>query len=211
MGRLTDWFLGTELERVEPLEGTNMSLYHSQIPAFWQETYGTPWYGTPQLTEQVWVSNRCVQMNAQQIAGMPLEFHGPPAEEVEPAWVSSPDPVWYPNGIGDALHAIVGAAVHVGVLLPVRHRLLRHRVPARVDGAAVRVGADQAGRRPQGIQGRRGDPGPGPDRPDRPQPVGRQAARHTRVDRLRAAGVGAVGRRQPVAGVSAMVGFRRRC
>ena len=24
-----------------------MSLYNSIIPAFWQETYGTPWYGTP--------------------------------------------------------------------------------------------------------------------------------------------------------------------
>jgi hypothetical protein len=34
---------------------------------------------------------------------MPLEHHG----SFEPAWVSSPDPHVFPNGIGDALHAIV--------------------------------------------------------------------------------------------------------
>src|SRR3990172_12788564 len=34
---------------------------------------------------------------------MPLQFHG----SFEPAWVSSPDPNWFPNGIGDAVHAIV--------------------------------------------------------------------------------------------------------
>ena len=84
-----------------------MSLYNSIIPAFWQETYGTPWYGTPQLADRVWVANRCQQLNAQQIAGMPLHFHGPPVPDTEPAWVSSPDPNWYPNGIGDALHAVV--------------------------------------------------------------------------------------------------------
>jgi hypothetical protein len=42
-------------------------------------------------------------LNAQQIAGMPLEFHG----VSEPQWVSAPDPNLFPNGIGDALHAIV--------------------------------------------------------------------------------------------------------
>jgi len=106
MGRLRDFILGTPVERVQPLEGTNMSLYNSQIPQFWAETYSA-WYGTPQLAEKVWVSNRCQQLNAQQIASMPLVFHGPPAEDTEPAWCSSPDPNWYPNGIGDALHAIV--------------------------------------------------------------------------------------------------------
>ena len=92
MGRFGDWFLGREgpvhLERVEPLEGTNMSLFNSVIPAFWQETYGA-YYGTPQLADKVWVANRCQQLNAQQIASMPIVFHGPPAEDTEPAWVSS--------------------------------------------------------------------------------------------------------------------------
>lgn len=91
------------IKRVEPLEGTNMSLWNSQIPAFWQDTFGTPWYGNAQLAERVWVANRCQQLNAQQIASMPMEFHGTD----EPAWVSAPDPQWYPNGVGDALHAIV--------------------------------------------------------------------------------------------------------
>ena len=89
MGRLKDWFLGHPVERVEPLEGTNISLYNTQIPAFWQETYGTPWYGNAQLAERVWVANRCQQLNAQQIASMPLVFNGPPAEDTEPAWISS--------------------------------------------------------------------------------------------------------------------------
>ena len=38
---------------------------------------------------------------------MPLHFHGPPVPDTEPAWVARPDPNWYPNGIGDALHAVV--------------------------------------------------------------------------------------------------------
>lgn len=106
MGFLRDMILGPpreeELERVEPLEGTNISLYNTIIPSWWQENiYGYP-TGTAALAERVWVANRCIQLNAQQIAGMPLEYHGP----LEPAWVSSPDPNWYPNGIGDALHAI---------------------------------------------------------------------------------------------------------
>jgi hypothetical protein len=45
-------------------------------------------------------------LNAQQIASMPLKHHS--SEGVnEPAWVSNPDPNLFPNGIGDALHAIV--------------------------------------------------------------------------------------------------------
>ena len=110
MSRLADWLLRREaqIERVEPLEGTNISLYNTIIPAFWQDTYGTPWYGTPQLADRVWVANRCQQLNAQQISTMPLEWHGPPIPDSTPFWLArSPDPNWYPNGIGDALHAIV--------------------------------------------------------------------------------------------------------
>ena len=55
------------------------------------------------LAERVWVANRCIQMNAQQIASMPLHFEG----ATEPAWVSNPDPNWFPNGVGDAIHSIV--------------------------------------------------------------------------------------------------------
>jgi hypothetical protein len=91
---------------VTPLEGTNMSLFHSIIPSFWAEhglSTGAFIPGNAVLADRVWVANRCIQMNAQQIASMPLRFNG----TREPAWVSSPDPNLFPNGIGDALHAIV--------------------------------------------------------------------------------------------------------
>jgi hypothetical protein len=81
-----------------------MSLFNSIIPNWWAENVnGSRPVGTPTLGGAVWVANRCQQMNAQQIASMPLSSTGPD----EPAWVSSPDPNWFPNGIGDALHAIV--------------------------------------------------------------------------------------------------------
>jgi hypothetical protein len=107
MGRFTDWMLGRDtLERdVAPLEGTNMSLFNSIIPNWWDENInGSVTWGTANLADRVWVANRCQQLNSQQIASMPLVFHGP--ADV-PAWVSSPDPNWYPNGLGDALHSIV--------------------------------------------------------------------------------------------------------
>ncbi len=93
---------------VVPLEGTNMSLFHSIIPSFWEAnglgSYGSSWLPpTPTLADRVWVANRCVQLNAQQISSMPIQFHG----TEEPMWVAAPDPNLFPNGIGDALHAIV--------------------------------------------------------------------------------------------------------
>jgi hypothetical protein len=92
---------------VGPLEGTNISLFNTVIPSFWSENGLSPtasWMpGNAALAERVWVANRCIQLNAQQIATMPIEHHG----GVEPVWVSSPDPHWYPNGIADALFAIV--------------------------------------------------------------------------------------------------------
>lgn len=93
---------------VAPLEGTLMSLWNSVIPNFWAENGlgdGAWFPGNQQLCERVWVANRCIQLNAQQIASMPIQFHGP--DDAEPAWVSNPDPHWYPNGIGDAIHFIV--------------------------------------------------------------------------------------------------------
>lgn len=98
------------LKRVEPepLEGTRMDLFNSIIPNFHAEnglfSFANSWIpGGAHLAEQVWVANRCVQLNAQQISSMPLEFHG----SFEPAWVSNPDPNVFPNGIADALFAIV--------------------------------------------------------------------------------------------------------
>lgn len=102
--------LGLAKREAVPLEGTNISLFNTIIPGFWREnglTDGSAWFpGDATLAERVWVANRCIQLNAQQIASMPLEFHGSDSS-LEPAWISSPDPVWYPNGIADALFAIV--------------------------------------------------------------------------------------------------------
>jgi hypothetical protein len=112
MGRIKNYFaagpLGEMLRREEPqpLEGTRMDLFNSIIPNFFAEQgmVSGQYYGTADLANRVWVANRCQQLNAQQIAGMPLEWHG---SGDEPQWVSNPDPNLFPNGIGDAIHAIV--------------------------------------------------------------------------------------------------------
>jgi HK97 family phage portal protein len=80
-----------------------------QISAFWSSlwsesagatsTYAPPW--SPRLTERVWTVNRCLQLTSQEIAAMPLRHFG----SREPAWISNPDPVWFPNGIADAVFA----------------------------------------------------------------------------------------------------------
>jgi HK97 family phage portal protein len=77
-----------------------------QVDSFWETLWadsgssiGT--YFSPRLLDRVWVANRCMQLVCQQIASMPLRFFG----SSEPAWVANPDPVWFPNGIGDAVFA----------------------------------------------------------------------------------------------------------
>jgi len=92
-------------EEPEPLEGTRMDLFNSIIPAWQADTYGTPWYGDQRLAEKVWVTATCQDLNASQISAMPLKWNGPTGTD-EPAWVSSPDPGQFPNGIGDAMYAI---------------------------------------------------------------------------------------------------------
>ena len=86
-----------------------MSLFHTIIPDWWQENGLLPSSSLPmgnaQLAERVWVAARCQQLNAQQIAAMPLQWHGSDGT-LEPAWVSSPDPNLFPNGVGDAMFAI---------------------------------------------------------------------------------------------------------
>jgi phage portal protein BeeE len=106
MGRLTDRLLGRS-SLLEPEPGTNASII-PDIQAFWAETFGETI--TPTTLELIWVANRCNQLNAQQIAGMPLTFASTaPQGGRRPAWLASPDPVWYPNGIGDAIFAAVQA------------------------------------------------------------------------------------------------------
>ena len=102
------WPWQPQLEREEPvpLEGTRMDLFNSIIPNWWAENItGTLPVGTADLARRVWVANRCQHLNSSQIASMRLEWHGTPGT-LEPAWVSNPDPNWYPNGVGDALYSI---------------------------------------------------------------------------------------------------------
>ena len=80
-----------------------MDLFNSIIPNWWAENIGGYPLSSAALVQQVWVANRCQHLNSAQIAKMRVEWHG---TGLEPAWVSSPDPNWYPNGIGDALYAI---------------------------------------------------------------------------------------------------------
>lgn len=90
-------------ETPEPIEGTTQSLWPS-IADFWDETFSTTsQYISPAMADKVWVANRCIQLNSQQIASMPLRFTG----AYEPLWVTNPDPAWYPNGIADAVFAMV--------------------------------------------------------------------------------------------------------
>jgi HK97 family phage portal protein len=111
VGFLRDTLFGRSLARDaldEPLEGTTQTLWPA-VSAFLAENLGgSGLYISPSMAEKVWVANRCIQLNAQQIGAMPVEYHTTaPAGGFEPAWVSSPDPVWFPNGIGDVLFAIV--------------------------------------------------------------------------------------------------------
>jgi HK97 family phage portal protein len=58
--------------------------------------------------EQVGTVDRCLQLNSQQIASMPLRYrHSEATSADRPAWVSDPDPAWYPNGIHDAIFAAI--------------------------------------------------------------------------------------------------------
>jgi HK97 family phage portal protein len=68
-----------------------------------------------QTPQSVGTVDRCLQLNAQQIATMPLRYgHSDETAGYEPAWVHDPDPAWYPNGIGDAVFAAVWSIYNQG-------------------------------------------------------------------------------------------------
>ena len=134
-----------------------MSLFNSIIPAFWQETYSTPYYGNAQLADRVWVANRCQQLNAQQISRMPLEWHGPPVPDSTPYWLArTPDPNWYPNGIGDALHAIVVQLYGWGFSCQYVTDFYASGFPRTWTVLALERRSDQARGRTARVQARRG-------------------------------------------------------
>lgn len=60
-------------------------------------------WASPYLAAKVGTVARCLQLVAQQISTLPLRFRG----GYEPLWVSNPDPIWFPGGIGSAVFAAV--------------------------------------------------------------------------------------------------------
>ncbi len=96
----------SELVRERETSEDNGAL-QPQISAFWSSLWSDsststappPW--SARLIDRVWTVNRCLQLTSQEIASMPLRHFG----SREPAWLSNPDPVWFPNGIADAVFA----------------------------------------------------------------------------------------------------------
>jgi hypothetical protein len=91
---------------LEPLEGTNMSLFHSIIPNWWSEnglSSASQWLPADGRSRE-----RCGSRTgaADERAADRVDAAEVPRGR-RAAWVSSPDPNWFPNGIGDALFAIV--------------------------------------------------------------------------------------------------------
>ena len=99
---LSETFTGPRLERTETSD-FNTDLFETQVGEFWANLALTTGYASPRLIENVWVANRCQHLNSNAISTMPLRHFG----SREPAWVANPDPAWYPNGIADAMYAIV--------------------------------------------------------------------------------------------------------
>lgn len=87
------------------LKRQESDLFQTNISNYWAEMTGLAIYFSPTLIERIWVANRCIQLNSQQVASMPLRHHG----SDEPSWVANPDPIWYPNGIGDAVSAAIAS------------------------------------------------------------------------------------------------------
>src|SRR6188768_2369679 len=101
MGFIRDTFF-PRIERTETSD-FNTDLFETQVGDFWANLATTTGFTSPTLVERVWVANRCQHMNSNAISTMPLRHFG----GREPAWVSNPDPSWYPNGIADCMYAIV--------------------------------------------------------------------------------------------------------
>jgi len=75
------------------------------------------WYGlSPQAAGRGWVANRCIHLNANQISSMELRFEtSAPAGKSTPTWVDpGPDPLWYPNGVNDAVYSIIASMYAYG-------------------------------------------------------------------------------------------------
>jgi HK97 family phage portal protein len=85
-----------------------VTAWEGLISDFWAGLTGISF--SPRLIDRVWVANTCIDFTSSQIARMPLRFYG----TAEPAWVANPDPVWYPNGIGDAIYSALDSYLRWG-------------------------------------------------------------------------------------------------
>lgn len=153
MGFLRESLLGRQLARDldDPIEGTTQTIWPG-VSTFWSETFETNGlYISPAMGSRIWAAERCIQLNAQQIASMPLRFRSnAPQGGFEPAWISSPDPVWYPNGIGDAMFSLVRSVYgHGFAILQITSRYASGYPSAWtvIDPNVVRIGLDASRRR----------------------------------------------------------------
>ena len=89
-----------QLLRDEPASAGE-TVFNQTISAFWDSLSQTAF--SPSLIQFLWVAERCIQLVAQNISVMPLRFAPGSPTSTEPAWLSNPDPAWYPNGIADAI------------------------------------------------------------------------------------------------------------
>lgn len=90
-----------------------------EVQRGWFEAELAGWQGwsglSPQAAERVWVANRCIHLNANQISSMELKFEtSAPTGKSDPAWLDNPDPVWYPNGVNDALYSAISSMYAYG-------------------------------------------------------------------------------------------------
>jgi HK97 family phage portal protein len=98
------------VQRVEEIIETDRFQY--SVDDFWASLRGVGF--SPTMIDKIWVANRCSQLNCQQIRSMPLKFVSKSPSAVEPKWVTDPDPVWYPNGFGDAVFAAMWSLYNWG-------------------------------------------------------------------------------------------------
>lgn len=113
------------------------------LQSWWGSGQGS---GTSQAAS-VGSATRCLQLVSQQISTMPLRFRG----SFEPVWVANPDPVWFPNGIAEAVFAAVWSLYAYGdAFLYVTDRYEATGYPRLwtvLDPARVDVDVDPAGGR----------------------------------------------------------------
>ncbi len=100
------------LLRETPPASAGETVFNQQIAAFWASLDGAAF--SPSLIQFLWVAERCIQLVAQNVSVMPLRFNGAAPTSVEPAWLSNPDPAWYPNGIADAVFSAVDGYYRFG-------------------------------------------------------------------------------------------------